>query len=50
MTEGRRRQLLIKRGHEPGASLRLLPGGRIEPAEIEACALAARCWANGLYG
>ena len=33
------RLLLIKRGHEPGAGLWSLPGGRIEPAETDAEAL-----------
>jgi 8-oxo-dGTP diphosphatase len=34
------RLLLIKRGHEPGAGLWSLPGGRIEPGETDAEALA----------
>jgi 8-oxo-dGTP diphosphatase len=29
------RMLLIKRGHEPGAGLWSLPGGRIEPGETD---------------
>ena len=33
------RLLLIKRGHEPGAGLWSLPGGRIEPGESDATAL-----------
>ncbi len=33
------RLLLIKRGHEPGAGLWSLPGGRIEPGETDAAAL-----------
>jgi len=33
------RLLLIKRGHEPGAGLWSLPGGRIEPGETDAEAL-----------
>ena len=33
------RLLLIKRGHEPGAGLWALPGGRIEPGETDAEAL-----------
>jgi ADP-ribose pyrophosphatase YjhB (NUDIX family) len=33
------RLLLIKRGHEPGAGLWSLPGGRIEPGETDADAL-----------
>src|ERR1700739_4781186 len=35
----RGRLLLIKRGHEPGAGLWSLPGGRIEPGETDAQAL-----------
>jgi 8-oxo-dGTP diphosphatase len=31
--------LLIKRGHEPGAGLWSLPGGRVEPGETDAQAL-----------
>ena len=34
------RLLLIKRGHEPGAGLWSLPGGRIEPGETHQQALA----------
>src|SRR5260370_40255876 len=34
------RLLLIKRGHEPGAGLWSIPGGRIEPGETDAAALA----------
>ena len=34
------RLLLIKRGHEPGAGLWSLPGGRVEPGETDAEALA----------
>jgi 8-oxo-dGTP diphosphatase len=33
------RLLLIKRGHEPGAGLWSLPGGRVEPGETDAEAL-----------
>ena len=33
------RLLLIKRGHEPGAGLWSLPGGRIEPGETDIDAL-----------
>jgi ADP-ribose pyrophosphatase YjhB (NUDIX family) len=33
------RLLLIKRGHEPGAGLWSLPGGRVEPGETDAQAL-----------
>jgi len=38
--DGRGRLLLIKRGHAPGAGLWSLPGGRIEPGETDAEALA----------
>lgn len=34
------RLLLIKRGHEPGAGLWSLPGGRIEPGESDQQAVA----------
>jgi ADP-ribose pyrophosphatase YjhB (NUDIX family) len=34
------RLLMIKRGHEPGAGLWSIPGGRIEPGETDAEALA----------
>lgn len=37
--DDRGRLLLIKRGHEPGAGLWSLPGGRIEPGESDAQAL-----------
>jgi 8-oxo-dGTP diphosphatase len=47
------RLLLIKRGHEPGAGLWSLPGGRIEPGEtdqqavireiLEECGLVVTC-------
>jgi 8-oxo-dGTP diphosphatase len=37
--DGRGRLLLIKRGHEPGAGLWSLPGGRVEPGETDAEAL-----------
>jgi 8-oxo-dGTP diphosphatase len=33
------RLLLIKRGHDPGAGLWSLPGGRVEPGETDAEAL-----------
>src|SRR5580693_8899795 len=33
------RLLLIKRGHDPGAGLWSIPGGRIEPGETDAEAL-----------
>jgi ADP-ribose pyrophosphatase YjhB (NUDIX family) len=39
ITDSRGRLLLIKRGHEPGAGLWSLPGGRIEPGETDAEAL-----------
>jgi 8-oxo-dGTP diphosphatase len=35
----RGRLLLIKRGHNPGAGLWSLPGGRVEPGETDAAAL-----------
>jgi ADP-ribose pyrophosphatase YjhB (NUDIX family) len=34
------RLLLIKRGHEPGAGLWSIPGGRIEPGETDQQAVA----------
>ena len=37
--DGAGRLLLIKRGHDPGAGLWSLPGGRIEPGETDAQAL-----------
>jgi 8-oxo-dGTP diphosphatase len=39
VTDGHGRLLLIKRGHDPGAGLWSLPGGRIEPGETDAEAL-----------
>ena len=39
ITDEQGRLLLIKRGHEPGAGLWSLPGGRIEPGETDAEAL-----------
>ena len=39
ITDARGRLLLIKRGHEPGAGLWSLPGGRVEPGETDAEAL-----------
>ena len=39
VTDGRGRLLLIQRGHEPGAGLWSLPGGRIEAGETDAEAL-----------
>ena len=38
--DGHGRLLMIKRGHEPGAGLWSIPGGRIEPGETDAAALA----------
>lgn len=35
----RGRLLLVKRGHEPGAGLWSIPGGRVEPGETDAEAL-----------
>jgi 8-oxo-dGTP diphosphatase len=37
--DGQDRLLLIKRGHEPGAGLWSLPGGRVEPGESDAQAV-----------
>jgi 8-oxo-dGTP diphosphatase len=37
--DDRGRLLLIKRGHDPGAGLWSLPGGRVEPGETDAEAL-----------
>jgi 8-oxo-dGTP diphosphatase len=34
------RMLLIRRGHEPGAGLWSLPGGRVEPGETDQQAVA----------
>jgi 8-oxo-dGTP diphosphatase len=39
VTDEQGRLLLIKRGHEPGAGLWSIPGGRIEPGETDAEAL-----------
>lgn len=39
MTDEQERLLMIKRGHEPGAGLWSIPGGRIEPGETDAEAL-----------
>jgi ADP-ribose pyrophosphatase YjhB (NUDIX family) len=36
VTDGQGRLLMIKRGHEPGAGLWSVPGGRIEPGETDA--------------
>ena len=38
-TDEHGRLLMIKRGHEPGAGLWSIPGGRIEPGETDAQAL-----------
>ncbi len=38
--DGQGRLLMIRRGHEPGAGLWSIPGGRIEPGETDAAALA----------
>ena len=40
MADGQGRLLMIKRGHEPGAGLWSIPGGRIEPGETDAEAVA----------
>ncbi len=37
--DGQGRLLMIRRGHEPGAGLWSIPGGRIEPDETDAEAL-----------
>jgi 8-oxo-dGTP diphosphatase len=37
--DGQGRLLMIKRGHEPGAGLWSIPGGRMEPGETDAEAL-----------
>ena len=39
VTDEQGRLLMIKRGHEPGAGLWSIPGGRIEPGETDAEAL-----------
>lgn len=39
VTDRQGRLLMIKRGHEPGAGLWSIPGGRIEPGETDADAL-----------
>jgi len=39
VTDAQGRLLMIKRGHEPGAGLWSIPGGRIEPGETDAEAL-----------
>jgi len=39
VTDRRGRLLMIKRGHEPGAGLWSIPGGRIEPGETDTEAL-----------
>jgi 8-oxo-dGTP diphosphatase len=39
VTDKQGRLLMIKRGHEPGAGLWSIPGGRIEPGETDAEAL-----------
>ena len=36
VADGEGRLLMIKRGHEPGAGLWSIPGGRIEPGETDA--------------
>jgi ADP-ribose pyrophosphatase YjhB (NUDIX family) len=36
VTDSQGRLLMIKRGHEPGAGLWSIPGGRIEPGETDA--------------
>jgi 8-oxo-dGTP diphosphatase len=39
VTDEQGRLLMIKRGHEPGAGLWSIPGGKIEPGETDAEAL-----------
>ena len=39
VTDPQGRLLMIKRGHEPGAGLWSIPGGRIEPGETDSEAL-----------
>ena len=39
VTDGQGRLLMIKRGHDPGAGLWSIPGGRIEAGETDAEAL-----------
>jgi ADP-ribose pyrophosphatase YjhB (NUDIX family) len=39
VTDRQGRLLMIKRGHDPGAGLWSIPGGRIEPGETDAEAL-----------
>jgi 8-oxo-dGTP diphosphatase len=39
VTDERGRLLMIQRGHDPGAGLWSIPGGRIEPGETDAQAL-----------
>jgi ADP-ribose pyrophosphatase YjhB (NUDIX family) len=39
VVDGQGRLLMIKRGHDPGAGLWSIPGGRIEPGETDAEAL-----------
>ena len=39
VADGQGRLLMIKRGHDPGAGLWSIPGGRIEPGETDAEAL-----------
>ncbi|HLJ99870.1 MAG TPA: NUDIX domain-containing protein [Streptosporangiaceae bacterium] len=40
VTDCHGRLLLIRRGHAPGAGLWSLPGGRVEPGESDAAAVA----------
>lgn len=39
VADGQGRLLMIKRGHDPGAGLWSIPGGRVEPGETDAEAL-----------
>ena len=40
VTDERGRLLMIRRGHDPGAGLWSIPGGRVEPGETDEQALA----------
>lgn len=40
VTDGTGRLLLVRRGHPPGEGLWSVPGGRVEPGETDAAAVA----------